>query len=98
MTRKKRRLPQPGDRVTCKMEVEAYYSGFNGAPVVLFKPGMVGIVTCIAPKVSMVKGPEFDDLDDFLVVDFLDPSTGTTQRTSLNYCNAVVVDKEPDRG
>jgi len=71
-----------GDRVTCALPVKAYYSD------AMFRPGDVGTVASIAPKVCKVKGPGYDGRDHFLVVDFEDPIHGK-QRCSLNYCNAV---------
>lgn len=80
-----KRQPKIGDRVTCKIAVRAYFpSG------VAFTPGMVGEVKGVAPKVHIVKGPEYDGKPDYLYVDFTGPD-GETLRTSLNYCNAVVV-------
>lgn len=84
-------LPKPGDRVTCKVEMPAYYSGYAGNPVMVFKPGMEGVVTSIAPKVRKCKGPGFDGKDDFLVVRYTAPESNKTEQVSLNFCNAVLV-------
>lgn len=78
-----------GDKVTCKIAVAAYYSNYNGLPVVNFMPGMAGVVKSIAPKVMIVKGPEYDGKEDFLVVDF--EANGKIERVGLNFCNAVKV-------
>jgi hypothetical protein len=86
-----KRLPQVGDKVTCKLAEPAYYSNYGGNPVMIFKPGMVGTVATIAPKVRKVKGPGCDGKDDFLVVDYHAPETNATQRVGLNFCNAEVV-------
>jgi len=80
-----------GDKVTCKLPVEGYYSGYGITPKIVFQPGMVGKVTSIAPKVCKVKGPEFDGKDEFLVVDYHAPETDTQQRVALNFCNAILV-------
>ena len=82
--------PKPGDQVTCRLPVEAYYSGYSGNPVVRFEPGDVGVVASIAPKVRIVSGPEYDGRDEFLVIDFEHEVHGK-QRCSLNFCNVVVV-------
>ena len=83
--------PKVGDKVTCLIQKSAYYSNYCGNPVMVFKPGMVGIVAAIAPKVRMVKGPGRDGKPNFLVVDYTAAETGKTERVALNYCNAVVV-------
>ena len=36
-----------GDKVTCKVSKEAYYSNYAGAPECFFEPGEVGIVAHI---------------------------------------------------
>jgi hypothetical protein len=78
-----------GDSVTCKFEVEAYYSNFNGSPLVLFKPGMVGVVAYIAPKVRIIVGlPTHDSRSEFLAVDFTDENCKPA-RVGLNFCNAT---------
>jgi len=87
----KKRQPQVGDKVTCKIATSAYYSNYGGNPVLTFLPGMVGTVASIAPKVRKVKGPGLDGKDDFLVVDYPAPETGKTERVGLDYVNAVVV-------
>lgn len=100
--RQRRLRFKPGDRVTCKYQVEAYYSGYGGNPYWWFKPGMVGVVKSIAPKVTRQlhldpKSPEYDCGDEFLVVDYEDPECGgTVRRTGLHFCNAVRV-KEPKK-
>lgn len=99
--RQRRRRFKPGDRVTCKYQVEAYYSNYGGNPYWWFKPGMVGVVKSIAPKVTRQlhldpRSPEYDCGDEFLVVDYEDPECGTIRRTGLHFCNAVHV-KEPKK-
>ena len=84
--------PQPGDRVTCKIPVDAYYSDYGTNPKMVFDTGMVGVVNSIAPKVCIVRhGPEHDGKDEFLVVDYVCPVTNETQRVGLNFCNAIKV-------
>jgi hypothetical protein len=80
-----------GDTVTCKLETPAYYSNYGGRPMLLFKPGMTGVVASIAPKVRKVKGPGLDGKDDFLVVDYLAPETNAIERVGLDFCNAIRV-------
>lgn len=77
-----------GDLVTCKVAVPAYYSDCYGNPRMTFEPGMTGVVVAISPKVCVVSGESSDRRQHFLVVDFLLPPHGT-QRTGLNFCNAV---------
>lgn len=79
---------KPGDKVTCKIPVEAYYSDYGGNPKMVFQPGMTGTVAAIAPKVRIVKGPQYDGKDEFLVVDYHAPETNNQERVSLNFCNA----------
>ena len=80
-----------GQKVTCLHEVEAYYSGYNGNPKVMFTPNDVGIVRSIAPKVHILKClPVFDGCEDFLVIDFIHPEHGK-QRCHLNYCNVRII-------
>ena len=79
-----------GDKVTCKV-AEPAYSGYTGTEAIYFKPGMVGVVSKIAPKVRIVSGPGKDRRSEFLVVDYTAPETGGTVRVGLNFCNAVLV-------
>lgn len=81
--------PKIGDLVTCKIAVQAYYT-----TNVWFKPGMIGTVKAITPKVRIVYGDEYDRAADFAVVDFQCEETGKTERTSLNFCNVVKIKKE----
>ncbi|KKM81723.1 hypothetical protein LCGC14_1326860 [marine sediment metagenome] len=83
--------PEIGDRVTCIVSKEAYYSDYNGSPVVTFAPGMVGIVADFAAKVRIVSGPGMDREDTFVVVDFDCPVTRKQQRVSLNFCNVKIM-------
>ena len=93
---------KPGEKVTCKHAVEAYYSdyGVNKGKKIEFKPGMIGIIAAIAPKVTrpmpfgpvyggepVSKDPRFDRKTTFLVVDYVVPEHGE-QRVGLNFCNA----------
>lgn len=86
--------PKIGDKVTCKHELPAYYSNYGGNGHLIFKPGMVGTVKSIAPKVCLVKkgntNPCWDRKDEFLVVDYQD-ETNVTRRVGLDFCNAKVV-------
>ena len=78
-----------GDRVTCRVAVQAYYSQYNGNPTWEFKPGMVGVIATISPKVSRLTTPippRYDASDEMLVVDYLDGDT--QRRCSLNFINA----------
>lgn len=87
---------KPGDTVSCRYAVEAYYSnyGLNKGRRILFSPGQRGTVASIAPKVvlpSKIGRPAWlDGHSDFVVVDFVDEA-GKTQRTGLNFCNVVRV-------
>ena len=85
--------PQVGDRVTCKIAVDAYYSDYNGNPRWLFEPGMVGTVAVVAAKVRIVDGPQYDDRDQMLVIEYRDPDTDDLRRASLNFCNAELVER-----
>ena len=80
-----------GDKVTCKVATEAYYSNYGGMPRMTFQPGMVGVVKAIAPKVRLTAGPGQDRKLYFLVVDYDCPVTSKTQRVGLCFCNAVKV-------
>ncbi len=81
--------PKVGDVVTCKHEVEAHYSGFNGNPRWMFTPGTPGTVAAIVPKVRIVGGsPIHDRRDMFLVVDYVCLETQGIRRVGLNFCNA----------
>lgn len=83
--------PKPGDTVTPRYPVPAYYSGYAGRPVCLFEPGIRGTVASIAPKVRISgAAPTHDRKPDFLVVDFVHPQHGQ-QRASLNFCNVEVL-------
>lgn len=87
--------PQKGDQVTCRHAVEAYYSGYSGNPRWWFRPGMIGVVAAVAPKVvrkhDYDNDPRYDQAEEFLVVDYQD---GVVQRrVSLNFCNARRVTK-----
>lgn len=46
------KTPKINDEVTCKIEVDAYYSNYGITPKIVFKPGMKGIIKAIMPKVS----------------------------------------------
>lgn len=80
----------PGDKVTCKVAVEAYYSNYGPNPRIEFLPGMVGIVAAIVPKVRIVRGPQHDGKDEMVVIDFHCPTTNKQQRASLDFCNVKV--------
>ena len=88
---------KPGDSVTCLHTEAAYYSDYgpNKGKIIQFKPGMLGTVASIAPKVTMpAKGntdPRYDFKDDFLVVDYMDENN-EKQRVGLNFCNAKLID------
>ncbi len=74
-----KRKIQVGDKVTCKFEVEAYYSGMKTLqgvnPTVIFKPGDVGVVKVV--NVPAVRGRE----RCFHCVDF--ERDGKTERVAL---------------
>ncbi len=83
-----------GDRVTCKREESAYYSGYAGNPVVIFKPGMVGVVGAVkVPYVQTRSGQN----SYFVCVDFKVPGVfsgnpkfgNDTWRVGLDYSNIV---------
>ena len=87
----------PGDMVTCLYGRPAYYSGYNGNPVVLFKPGMIGTVAGIAPKVFRLRkahAPGDDTRHDFVVVDF--ECDGATHRVGLHFANVALRANKPD--
>lgn len=79
---------KPGDKVTCKIAEEAYYSNYAGRPRTVFNPGDIGTVACIAPKVRITSGISKDKKDTFLVVDYTD-AYGMMHRVGLNHINAV---------
>lgn len=84
-----------GMRVTCRVAVPAYYSGYGGKPVMVFRPGMIGIISRIAPKVVKTvpnKAAGIDGCNTFAVVDYDCPETGQSERVGLNLCNIVQVD------
>jgi len=92
-----------GDKVTCKQEEAAYYSGYAGNPVVIFKPGMVGIVGSVkVPYVRTSRGQN----SYFVCVDFKvagvfqgNPKCGNdTWRVPLDYVNIVNIVKTRKRG
>lgn len=83
---------KPGDQVTCIHPVESYDSNYgpNKGIIIEFKPGMIGTVSSIAPKVTKVPklgDPRYDNKADFLVVDYLDENQ-QARRTALHFCNA----------
>jgi hypothetical protein len=84
-----------GDAVTCEHETSAYGSNYGGQPKMSFKPGMIGFVASIAPKVNIVqrefREPGQDAKDEFVVVDFFDPETNKTQRCGLDFINIVTL-------
>jgi hypothetical protein len=85
----------------CRHAVDAYYSNYGGNPAMTFQPGMVGTIMAVAPKVVIYRDgtPVYDNLPDFLVVDFFDETTQKIQRCGLNYCNAELVPLEkPSEG
>lgn len=87
--------PKPGDVVTCLHAVEAYGSNYgpNKGNYMMFKPGMMGTVKSIAPKVTMSGNddPRYDMKENFLVVDYFDEHNNK-QRVGLHYCNTKVID------
>lgn len=90
---KRSRCPvKPGDKVTCRQPVDAYYSSYGGRPECTFKLGMVGIVAAVdVPSVRY--GPKGEDT--FVLVDFTGPEYGrpqhryTTWRVALRYRNIL---------
>lgn len=92
----KRRCPcNVGDRVTCIVPVDAYYSNYGGRPECVFCPGMVGIVAHLDSP-SVRPGPHGEDV--FAIVDFDGPAHGkcnadTTWRVALRYGNIKIVSK-----
>ena len=85
--------PEPGDRVVCKIPVEAYYSNYGPSPEMVFDTGLVGVVAHNdTAKVRIVNhGPQHDGKDTFVVVDYTCPVTNKTQRVGLNHCNIIKV-------
>lgn len=85
-----------GDKVTVKYPIEHYYSGYAGRPVRWFKSGDVAIIESISPKVRITgDAPTHDQRDEFIVADVLlpDGTIENDERVSINFCNAVKVDK-----
>lgn len=87
--------PKVGDKVTCKFEEQAYYSGYGGQSEASLKPGDEAVVAAIAPKVSLPqKGaqlpPGIDRCSHFAVVDFV-TSSGERRRTGLNFANVSIL-------
>lgn len=87
-----------GQKVTCLVEQESYYSNYgpNKGTRIVFHPGMIGTVAAITPKVLLPKHgvplpPGIDRHDEFVVVDFLDEN-GQEQRAGLNFCNIKLVE------
>lgn len=81
-----------GVRVTCLHELHGYYSQYAGSPKTVFSPGMVGVVSSVAPKVRIVGNPPLNDQYDwFVVVDYACPLTERTQRVALNFCNVKIL-------
>ena len=53
MTTRTKKTLQIGDRVTCKVRVNAYYSNYGGNQECWFEPGEVGIIGSInVPSVT----------------------------------------------
>jgi len=79
----------------CLIAERAYYSGYAGNPEMIFKPGMVGTVGAVVPKVRRVRrkylNPAYDNRPYFLAVDYDCPVTKQVQRVALNFCNAKKV-------
>lgn len=94
--------PQIGDRITCKIEMAAFGSDYgpNKGRHITFKPGMVGVVRSIAPKVVRLrKGVVIEGLDrcgHFAVVDFEDEQGGPW-RVGLDFCNIRRIRKTNNR-
>jgi hypothetical protein len=55
----------------------------------MFKPGMVGTVKAILPKVRLVRGKGYDSKADFLVVEYHEPATGKNATVGLNFVNVL---------
>jgi len=76
----------------------AYYSNYgpNKGRHIIFRPGMVGVVHSITPKVTLPKRgtplpPGIDRKDEFAVVDYFDENN-EPQRVGLNFCNVVIAE------
>lgn len=82
---------QPGDTVTCKQSVEAYYSAYAGLPEQWFMPGMVGTVAVVnSPN---VRGPyQYSHVVDFEGAPYgAEPHVTTTWRVALHDDNTVKI-------
>lgn len=90
--------PNVGQKVTCRFPEPAYYSdyGLNKGRQITFRPGMVGTVVAIVPKVSMPPKGQLpsgrDRKPEFVVVDYLDEG-GEKQRVGLDFCNVTPATK-----
>jgi hypothetical protein len=86
---------KPGDKVTCRRPVEAYYSDYAGNPKVEFKPAMVGTVAAVDVPAVTVKRGEREYV--FALVDFTGPEIGPPHarcskwRVALRYDNILPV-------
>lgn len=68
---------KPGTVVTCRVQVEGYYSGYGGQRVFAFVPGMRGVVADVVPKVNYTnkqlisaEPKKYDARYEFVVVDW----------------------------
>jgi len=78
-----------GDKVTVLHAVECYYSNYGGNPELWFNPGDHAVITYIVPKVRISgEAPTHDKRDEMIIAD-----TSDGQRVSINFCNAVKLDK-----
>jgi len=82
-------FPTPGQRVTCRIPEEAYYSGYGGQSVQDFRPDMVGVAENTVPYVWTNRNRGCK-CQDFVVVDFTGDN-GKTRRVGLDPHNIVLV-------
>jgi hypothetical protein len=85
----KKVFPTPGQRVTCRIPVPAYYSGYGLQSVQDFRPDMAGVAEKTVPYVSMNPNRGCR-CQDFVVVDFTGDN-GKTRRVGLDPHNIVLV-------
>ena len=88
---KRKRGFKAGDRVTVILGCAGYYSGYAGNPKLELRPGMPAVIaktghafvryhTCLLGCVAVQEG---------VVLDYTDPASGKTERTSTCYANLI---------
>lgn len=94
---KRRPIPKSrvkiGDRVTCIIRDEAYYSRYAGNPEMFFEPGMVGIVGSVDVPCTTYAYRRNGGTATFVCVDFRD-ATGREWRVGLYYNNVKPIKEQ----